>query len=512
MMISASNIAIKHKLVYFVMLICVFVMLLAGGALFVFINYTYRSSMAQQIQADASMIAENCNIAMAFRNKDDVKRTLLSLKSKPSVVLVEVYTEEWELFESYVSEKADKTISPPDRKEDGYYFDADYLTAFQSITLDGERIGTLMMCSDMQSFYSFIRRVLAATLCVLIAGLFLAYVLSARFQHIISAPILRLAQAARSISQSKDFSVRVERQSEDEIGQLIDSFNHMLEQIKRRDDALLEANQSLRQEVQQRKRAEKVLLESEAKLQESNKELEDFAYVSSHDLREPLRKITSFGKLLAESLRNKINKDERENLEFVLEGTELMRQMIEALLSYSRIGTEKMGFSAVDLGKLVRGVINTKFSDEINKNAARIEVREPMHMVNCEENQIRQLIWHLISNALKYKRIDTNPEIIISSIMANDSEVRVEVQDNGIGIKSEHLKNVFGIFKRLHLRNEYKGVGIGLAVCNRIIRKHGGNLGVSSTYGQGSTFWFTLPVAYKKQEDVMVLPNREETV
>jgi signal transduction histidine kinase len=511
-MISASNMAIKHKLVYFVMLICVFVMLLAGAAIFVFINYTYRSSMAQQMLADASMIAENCNIALAFRNKDDVKRTLSSLKSKSSIVFAGVYDKQGKFFESYASKQAGRRISTPKLKGDGYYYETGYLTVFQGIILDGERIGTLVVCSDMQPFYSFIRRVLTATLCILIAGLFLAYVLSTWFQRIISAPILKLAQAARSISQSKDFSVRVERQSDDEIGQLIDSFNHMLERIKRRDDALLEANKSLRREVQQRKRAEKVLLESEAKLQESNKELEDFAYVSSHDLREPLRKITSFGKLLAESLQNKITEDERENLEYVLEGTELMRQMIEGLLAYSRIGIEKTAFSIVDLGKLVRDVINVKFSDEIHNNAAWIEVREPMKMVNCDEYQIRQLVWHLISNALKYKKVNVKPEIIISSVMANDNEVRVEVRDNGIGIKPEHLKNIFGIFKRLHLRNEYKGVGIGLAVCSRIVRKHGGNLGVSSTYGQGSTFWFTLPVACKKSEDVMVLPNKEGTV
>jgi signal transduction histidine kinase len=511
-MTSASNIAIKHKLVYFVMLICVFVMLLAGGALFVFINYTYRSSMVQQMLADTSMIAENCNIALAFRNKDDVRRTLSSLKSKSSFVFAGVYNTEGELFESYASKEAGATISLAGLKEDGYYYEMGYLTAFQGITLDGERIGTLVVCSDMKPFYSFIRRVLTATLCILIAGLFLAYVLSTWFQRIISAPILKLAQAARSISQSKDFSVRVERQSDDEIGQLIDSFNHMLERIKRRDDALLEANKSLRQEVQQRKRAEKVLLESESKLQESNRELEDFAYVSSHDLREPLRKITSFGKLLADSLRNKITEDERENLDFVLEGTELMRQMVEGLLSYSRIGTEKTRFSAVDLGKLIKDVIDTNFASEIDNDQARIEVREPMHLVNCKEDQIRQLIWHLISNALKYKKVDERPEIIISSVLASDNEVRVEVQDNGIGIKPEHLKNIFGIFKRLHLRNEYEGVGIGLAVCNRIVRKHGGNLGVSSTYGQGSTFWFTLPAAHQKQEDVIVLPNREEAV
>jgi signal transduction histidine kinase len=511
-MISASNIAIKHKLVYFVMLICLFVMLLASGAIFVFINYTYRSDMTQQMLADSSMIAENCNVALAFRNKDDIKRTLSSLKSKPSIVFAGVYDTQSELFESYSSKQAGRKISPPKLKEDGYYYEMGYLTVFQGIILDEERIGTIVICSDMQPFYSFIRKVLMATLYILIAGLFLAYVLSTRFQRIISAPILKLAQAARSISQSKDFSVRVERQSDDEIGQLIDSFNHMLERIKRRDDALLEANKSLRQEVQQRKHAEKVLLESEAKLQESNKELENFAYVSSHDLREPLRKITSFGKLLADSLQNKITEDERENLDFVLEGTELMRQMVEGLLLYSRIGTEKMVFSVVDLGKLVKEVINSKFAIEINNDQARIEVRKPMLMVNCEEEQIRQLFWHLLSNALKYKRVNVKPEIIISSVMTGDGEVRVEVQDNGIGIKPEHLKSIFGIFKRVHLRNEYKGVGIGLAVCNRIVRKHGGNLGVRSTYGQGSTFWFTLPAAYQKQEDVMVLSNKEETV
>ncbi len=120
-------------------------------------------------------------------------------------------------------------------------------------------------------------------------------------------------------------------------------------------------------------------------------------------------------------------------------------------------------------------------------------IPEPLHPVMSDPAQLRQLLQNLIANALKYQKEDAIPEVIISSRVVDNAKVRVEVQDNGIGIKEDHFNDIFTMFKRLHAKNEYEGTGIGLAVCKKIVERHGGTIGVSSTYGQGSTFWFTMP-------------------
>jgi len=228
-------------------------------------------------------------------------------------------------------------------------------------------------------------------------------------------------------------------------------------------------------------------------LEQSNRALQDFVYIASHDLREPLRKISSFGELLSSSLKDKLNDDEKENLGFMVDGATRMQQMIEALLTYSRVTTRGAEFETVDLNKVMEELRSVELAVKIEETGAKIATPERLHNVNCDPAQIRQLMQNLIANGLKYQKEGVVPEITIRSSVTDNDMIRVEVTDNGIGIKQEQFKDVFVMFKRLHSRREYEGAGIGLAVCKKIVERHGGDIGVSSTYGQGATFWFTLP-------------------
>ncbi|HEW79127.1 MAG TPA: response regulator [Phycisphaerales bacterium] len=231
------------------------------------------------------------------------------------------------------------------------------------------------------------------------------------------------------------------------------------------------------------------------KLYLSNRELENFVYVASHDLREPLRKISAFGELLQESLEDNLDDDQRENLEFMIDGSHRMQQMIEALLVHSRVNTRGATFREVDLNTVVEQLKNLELAVQLEESKGDILVPEPLPVANADAVQIRQLFQNLISNALKYRRKDILPRITIRASQGHDGMVQIEIEDNGIGIKEEYHKDIFNMFRRIHSRTDYDGVGIGLSVCKRIVERHNGEIGVKSAFGKGSTFWFTLPKA-----------------
>ncbi|MCF8432345.1 MAG: PAS domain S-box protein, partial [Melioribacteraceae bacterium] len=228
------------------------------------------------------------------------------------------------------------------------------------------------------------------------------------------------------------------------------------------------------------------------KLENSNKSLSEFAYIASHDLREPLRKITAFGELLNESLEGNIEEDDAENLKLMVDGANRMQKMINDLLSYSKITSTVEEHSKIDLKKLVDELADFELAALIEESNAKIEFGKNLGPVRGENTQIKQLFQNIISNGIKYRKPDIDPIIEITM----DSGPRfytVKIKDNGIGIKEEYYNQIFEMFKRLHSREEYSGTGIGLSVCKRIVEISGGKIGVESTVGEGSTFWFELP-------------------
>ncbi len=229
------------------------------------------------------------------------------------------------------------------------------------------------------------------------------------------------------------------------------------------------------------------------KLEQSNKELQDFVYVASHDLREPLRKITSFGTLLQDSLEDKLDEDQQENFEFMIDGANRMQMMIDDLLAYSRVTTEAKPSETVDLNEVIEDLKKLELAIRLDETKGIIHVPKPLLLVNGDPSQIRRLFQNLIGNGLKFYRDGIPPEITIRTYQVDDNMVRVEIEDNGIGVDEEYYEQIFTMFKRLHSRTRYEGSGIGLAVCKKIVNRHGGDIGVKSNQGEGSTFWFTLP-------------------
>jgi PAS domain S-box-containing protein len=238
-----------------------------------------------------------------------------------------------------------------------------------------------------------------------------------------------------------------------------------------------------------RKEAEAELRRAHDELSRSNSELEQFAYVASHDLQEPLRMVSSYTQLLVRRYGDKLDADSREFMGYIVDGATRMKQLIEDLLAYSRVGTKGKEMRPVSLeAPLRRAITNVRGSVE---EAGAAITYDPLPEVKGDEMQLAQLFQNLLGNALKFRSASV-PRIHVSS-KEQENEWEVTVADNGIGIEPQYFERIFMVFQRLHNKDEYPGTGIGLAICKKVIERHGGHMRVSSAPGEGSSFHFTLP-------------------
>jgi len=498
-MSKLRTMTIRHKLISIIMLTCITSLLLAGAAFIAWEWANLRLHMVQDLSTHTKMVAENCKAALVFEDTKDAEKTLRALHVEPSIVYACIRNSSGEHFTDYYRYDVDKSIQPcKPHQQEGYVFGDDYLIVFKHIVLDGEVIGTVCLRSDLQPMYTMLKRNTAIIIAILLLVSMVAYFVSSRLQKVISGPILGLAESATRIGKG-ELSHRVKIRSKDELGHLAAAFNDMAgklkesyagleEKVKERTAELSSANEKLEVEIAERKQAEEAL-------EISNRELKDFVYIASHDLREPLRKISSFGELLKDSLEGKLNRDEKENLEFMVNGANRMTEMIEGLLTYSRVNTKGISFQAVNLNEVVEQLEQLDLAVLLEETGGTIEVPQPLPVVEADPIQMRQLLQNLIANGIRYRRDEVRPRIVIRAKHTDGDKVRIEVQDNGIGIEEVYYEDIFTMFRRLHPRQRYGGTGIGLAVCRKIIDRHGGRIGLESKYGEGTTLWFTLSAA-----------------
>jgi PAS domain S-box-containing protein len=247
---------------------------------------------------------------------------------------------------------------------------------------------------------------------------------------------------------------------------------------------------SIVRDVTQRKQAE---MEREAAikaLKRSNEDLKQFAYVASHDLQEPLRMVASYTQLLAERYEDQLDQKAHKFIHYAVDGAQRMQILIRDLLAFSRVETRAQAFKPVE-SHHVLGIAMANLETMIDETGTLVTSGD-LPNVQADEPQLTQVFQNLISNGIKFRQASTTPRIHVSAQRIED-RWRFAVQDNGIGIDSKYKERVFVIFQRLHTRHEYPGTGIGLAMCKRIVHRHGGRIWFESTAGKGTTFYFTLP-------------------
>jgi PAS domain S-box-containing protein len=430
---------------------------------------------------------------------------------------------------------------------------------------------------------------------VMISSFVVTVAMAATFQKQISAPILALADTAKVVSESKDYSVRAKKYTDDELGRLTETFNHMLGQIEERDIALRESEERFRRAIAEapipimiysehgevlqmsegwtnwagytaedflenedwiervygsrsqftqeyvdnlfegnqtlaggewtitakdgqrriwnvyttplgsgshgkrmllrlgvdltdRKKAEEVLKVTATELARSNSELEQFAYVASHDLQEPLRAVGGCVQLLKRRYQSQIDSSADELIMHSVDGVTRMQGLISDLLLYSRVGTRGKPLEPTDCAVILKHTLDN-LQVSIHESGTRV-TSNALPTVNADATQLTQLLQNLIGNAIKY-RDGRSPEIHLG-VTCDENEWLFSVRDNGIGIEPQYYERVFKVFQRLHQRREYAGNGIGLAICKKIVERHGGRIWVDSKLGEGSTFYFTI--------------------
>lgn len=340
------------------------------------------------------------------------------------------------------------------------------------------------------------------------AGLVLAFAWTVT--RSVLRPVAELEAGVRRIG-SGDLTYRVPEQRKDEIGKLSASFNTMAED-------LTQSYQDLTDEIVTRKKAEADLREHRDRLEEmieertselrevmsdlsrSNAELEQFAYVASHDLQEPLRMVASYTQLLKKKYEGQLDNDADEFIEYAVDGATRMQALINDLLAYSRVGSRGREFEPVDM--------NTAYDDATANLKTLIQEKDALvttgdlPTVSADRSQMLQLLQNLIANAIKFTSRE-RPRVEVEAVK-QDGEWRFSVADNGIGIEPQYAERIFRIFQRLHGVGEYKGTGIGLALCKRIVERHGGRIWVESDPAArpGSTFYFTIPDSGGQKHDV----------
>ncbi|MBN2419434.1 MAG: PAS domain S-box protein [Deltaproteobacteria bacterium] len=243
-------------------------------------------------------------------------------------------------------------------------------------------------------------------------------------------------------------------------------------------------------DITRRKLMEEELRERTRSLERSNRELEQFAYVASHDLQEPLRMVASYTQLLAKRYKDKLDSDADEFISYAVDGANRMQMLINDLLHFSRVGTKGKEFSMTGFDTVLEKTMRD-LKKRIEENGAEVTI-DSMPTLMADAGQIGQVFQNLISNAIKFRNA-APPEIHISSEKNGDNWI-FSVSDNGIGIAPEYSTRIFEIFQRLHSKEEYPGSGIGLAICKKIVERHGGKIWIESEPSKGTTFYFTIPI------------------
>lgn len=279
---------------------------------------------------------------------------------------------------------------------------------------------------------------------------------------------------------------------EDELRKHRDQHEQLVEE---RTNELKATNERLKREIVEHKRTKDEIERYAAELKRSNEELQQFAYIASHDLQEPLRMISSYMQLIERRYKGKLDKDADEFINFAVDGAERLQNMVNGLLAYSRVGTQGKSFEQTDCEAVIEETLaNLKVA--IEESGAEITY-DSLPTLMADSSQLVQVFQNIISNAIKFR--GSEPPRIHISAERKEKEWQFCVRDNGIGIDPKYNNRLFIVFKRLHGR-EYPGTGIGLAVCKRIVERHGGRIWVESETGKGSSFYFTIPIRGGEKE------------
>ena len=498
------HLSIQHKLTLLLVGTVGIVLLAVSAATLVTDLRAIRQRLAERYATLATVVAANSAAALFIADVEPsgAQEVLSEFSVVPTVMFAALYNSNRTEVARYQSQPAGELLLTLPREVGETYTTDGFLDVVTEVRLkDGTVIGHLYLRVTLELLESEIQRKLIIMVTVFAGALIFALLLSIVLQRLISNPILNLAQLATQVSSEHDYSLRAIKTGDDELGVLCDGFNEMLAEIQSR-DAELQVHRLSLEETVARRTAQ--LQGRTEELSRSNAELEQFAYIASHDLQEPLRKVQAFGDMLTTEFRDVLGAEGQDYLQRMQNAAKRMQVLINDLLNFSRVMTKAKPFVPVNL-KLVAEQVMGDLETRLKKSGGRVEIGE-LPTLDADPIQMQQLLQNLIGNGLKYRRPEAAPVVCVQGrllspdhgppgTMLDQPLCEITVTDNGMGFDQKYAERIFAPFERLHGR-EVEGTGMGLAICRKIVERHGGTITAQGMPDQGAVFMVRLPVKH----------------
>jgi len=518
-MFKAQNHSISRKLTWMNMLVSGAALLLACAAFIAFDMITFRQAMLRNLSTQAQIIGSNSVSALLFNDPQSAENTLLALKAAPNILSAQVYQPDGQPFASYSRDRdRHSPVLPamPSGQTETHWIEDDQIALVRSIVLDGKPIGAVYIRSDLQELHTRLQRYALIAAIVLSACLLAALLISSIFRRAVAEPIVDLSKIAKVVSQDKNYSVRATPiRSPSELAILIDAFNEMLAQIQQSERALRMAHDELEQRVRERtaeleaakKEVEEFshsILLAKEEVERGSKFKDQFLSTMSHELRTPLNAVLGFSDLLADERYGPLNERQQRYVSHIHTGGKHLLSLISDILDLSKIeaGRMELGIESLRMETVFGEVLSAMQPLADKKSQEMTRSVEAGLAVRADSTRFKQVLMNLLGNAIKFTPSGGRIEVAARSV---EGKVRVEVRDNGPGIPPEEQQRIFEAFYRLRESGKKtEGTGLGLAITHRLVELHGGKLSLESQVGQGSCFYFCLPVA----EGVREPPSR----
>lgn len=448
----------------------------------VFIVYEYislRNSIIKEFSTTSKIIANRSHAALLFSDAATLQENVDSLKIHTDVEATCLYNEADDIL-AFFNKNLDKESKCPTHPSRNLnHFDEGYYQVSQPIVVDGEPMGLLYIRVSLQSLNGHLSTYVIATAVFSLLIILAVFIFSSFLQNFITTPLLLLKDTARQITKNKDYSLRATKESHDEIGDMVDTFNEMLSTLQKQNKTILDDAESLEMKVGERTK----------ELAIANQELEAFSYSVSHDLRSPLRAIDGFSKALLEDYGDELDHTAHDYLKRVRKASQKMGELISSLLQLSRVTRKELKDSHFDLSDMVMSITH-QMQEQDPDRIIDVKIQPEMYIL-ADRQLIEVALDNLLGNAWKYTQYETLPKIEVGYFVENGHTIYF-VKDNGAGFDNKYARNLFTAFQRLHSPEQFEGTGIGLATVFRIIQRHHGDIWAKSVLNEGATFYFTL--------------------